>query len=100
MPGTPRSGLSAGSGSVAVTSRAAPAIVRRDHSLAAREVVGSVTFLAPTLDLVDGHHERVDGQGHPLGLVGGEIPLGALVLAVAEHLVALARRREELLLAG
>ncbi|MGO4244567.1 HD-GYP domain-containing protein, partial [Janibacter sp. RAF20_2_2] len=63
---------------------AAPAIVRRDHSLAAREVVGSVTFLRATLDLVDGHHERVDGQGHPLGLVGGEIPLGARVLAVAD----------------
>ena len=66
------------------------AIVRRDHSLAAREVVGSVTFLRPTLDLVDGHHERVDGQGHPLGLVGEEIPLGSLVLAVADtwaHLV-------------
>lgn len=67
------------------------AIVRRDHSAAVRQVVGSVGFLQPSLDLVRGHHERVDGEGYPEGLVGEQIPLGARILAVADtwaHLVA------------
>ncbi|WP_068259757.1 HD-GYP domain-containing protein [Janibacter limosus] len=70
---------------------APPAIVRRDHSTAARQVVGTVSFLHPTLALIDAHHERVDGQGHPLGLTGEQIPVGGRVLAVADtwaHLVA------------
>jgi len=30
------------------------------------------------------HHERPDGEGYPMGLGGGEIPLEALILAVAD----------------
>jgi putative nucleotidyltransferase with HDIG domain len=30
------------------------------------------------------HHERLDGGGYPDGLVGGEIPLGARIIAVAD----------------
>lgn len=67
------------------------AIVRRDHSTAAREVIGAVTFLESTLAVIDGHHERVDGLGGPAGLSGHHIPIGAKVVAVADtwaHLVA------------
>ncbi|WP_114201825.1 HD-GYP domain-containing protein [Janibacter anophelis] len=70
---------------------APPAIVRRDHAAAAREVVGAVSFLEPTLTLIDAHHERIDGHGHPDGLAGSQIPFGARILAVADtwaHLVA------------
>lgn len=63
---------------------APPAIVHRDHALAARRVLGPVTFLKRPLALVAAHHERVDGQGGPEGLQGDEIPLGARVLAVAD----------------
>lgn len=67
------------------------AIVRRDHSAAAREVIGAVTFLESTLAVIDGHHERIDGGGQPAGLSGHHIPIGAKVVAVADtwaHLVA------------
>jgi hypothetical protein len=30
------------------------------------------------------HHERPDGKGYPAGLVGGDIPFGAAVVAVAD----------------
>lgn len=66
------------------------AIARRDHPEAARQVLGSVGFLDESLDLIAAHHERVDGQGHPHGLRGEQIPIGARVLSVADmwgHLV-------------
>ena len=69
---------------------AAPAIVRRDHPEAAARVLGSVTFLREPLELVAAHHERIDGEGYPRGLVGEGIPIGGRVLAVADtwgHLV-------------
>jgi putative nucleotidyltransferase with HDIG domain len=34
--------------------------------------------------IVGHHHERYDGKGYPDGLAGGEIPLGARIVAVAE----------------
>src|SRR5918999_1140355 len=34
--------------------------------------------------IVRHHHERLDGSGYPAGLVGGAIPLGARVIAVAD----------------
>lgn len=66
------------------------AIVRRDHPEAARKVLGSIRFLKNPLDLIEAHHERMDGQGHPYGLTGARIPVGSRVLAVADtwgHLV-------------
>ena len=33
---------------------------------------------------VGAHHERPDGRGYPLGLSGGEVPLEAQILAVAD----------------
>ncbi len=38
-------------------------------------------------DIIPGmrhHHERLDGKGYPLGLAGGEIPLIARIIAVAD----------------
>jgi hypothetical protein len=34
--------------------------------------------------IVRHHHERVDGAGYPDGLAGGDIPLGARIVAVAD----------------
>jgi HD-GYP domain-containing protein (c-di-GMP phosphodiesterase class II) len=60
------------------------AIVRRDHAAAAQRVLGSVEFLDGPMSLIAAHHERVDGQGRPQGLIGEDIPIGARVVAVAD----------------
>lgn len=39
------------------------------------------------------HHERIDGTGYPDGLVGGAIPLGARIIAVADGFDAMASPR-------
>lgn len=39
------------------------------------------------------HHERWDGRGYPLGLVGADIPLEARIMAVADVFDALVSRR-------
>jgi putative nucleotidyltransferase with HDIG domain len=43
--------------------------------------------------MVRHHHERLDGGGYPDGLVGGAIPLGARVIAVADTFDALTSNR-------
>ncbi len=43
--------------------------------------------------IVGSHHERLDGTGYPDGRWGGEIPLGARILAVADSFDALTSRR-------
>ncbi|MEM7080816.1 MAG: HD domain-containing phosphohydrolase [Pseudomonadota bacterium] len=40
--------------------------------------------LADIPDIAGAHHERIDGSGYPMGLVGEEIPLPSRVMAVCD----------------
>ena len=40
--------------------------------------------LADVRPWVEGHHERPDGRGYPLGLSGGDVGIEARILAVAD----------------
>ena len=39
------------------------------------------------------HHERWDGRGYPRGMAGGEIPLGARILAVCDAFASMTAER-------
>lgn len=53
------------------------------------EVIETVPVLVPAAMLVRASRECLDGSGYPRGLRGGEIPLGARVLHVADTFDAL-----------
>lgn len=50
-------------------------------------------FLEVARDIALAHHERFDGKGYPLGLVGTNIPLAARIVAVADVYDALTSKR-------
>jgi diguanylate cyclase (GGDEF)-like protein/putative nucleotidyltransferase with HDIG domain len=71
-------------------------ILRKPSALTAEEFetikkhpeLGAQILEHPTLadvrEWVAAHHERLDGEGYPLGLVGAAIPIEARILAVAD----------------
>jgi diguanylate cyclase (GGDEF)-like protein/putative nucleotidyltransferase with HDIG domain len=63
------------------------------HPQVGFEIIEHVPFPSPVAPLVLCHHERWDGSGYPLGLRGGDIPIGARVLAVADHFDSVMRDR-------
>jgi putative nucleotidyltransferase with HDIG domain len=57
--------------------------VIKEHPVCGAEMVSKLGNDRLTA-MVRYHHERLDGSGYPSGLVGGEIPLGARIIAVAD----------------
>ncbi len=54
------------------------------HPLKGVEIVRFLDFLRDVIPIVEGHHEWFNGEGYPSGLRGGEIPLGARIISVAD----------------
>jgi putative two-component system response regulator len=50
-------------------------------------------FLHIAREIANGHHEKWDGSGYPLGLKGDDIPISARLMAVADVYDALISRR-------
>jgi putative two-component system response regulator len=59
-------------------------IIMRKHPTYAYDLLSSITYLRPALDIPYAHHERWDGTGYPRGLKGPEIPLAARIFAVVD----------------
>ena len=55
-----------------------------EHSVIAERILANVDDYAEIAKIVRHHHERVDGQGYPDGLVGDEVPLISRIIAVAD----------------
>jgi len=59
-------------------------LVMRQHPVYAFDLLSSIAYLKPAIDIPYSHHERWDGSGYPRGLVGEDIPLVARIFAVVD----------------
>jgi putative nucleotidyltransferase with HDIG domain len=55
-----------------------------EHSVIGERILAKVGDYAEIAKIVRHHHERVDGQGYPDGLVGTDIPLLSRIICVAD----------------
>jgi putative two-component system response regulator len=58
--------------------------VMKKHPVYAYEMILSIEYLRPALDIPYCHHEKWDGSGYPRGLKGEAIPLAARIFAVVD----------------
>jgi PAS domain S-box-containing protein len=65
----------------------------RAHPQNAYNILVDIDFPWPIALTIWQHHERLDGSGYPQGLLGGDIILGAKILAVADVVEAMASSR-------
>ena len=68
-------------------------IIIHDHPKMAVQMLKSIPYLSPALDIPYHHHERWDGSGYPDGLQGERIPLPARIFAVVDVYDALVSSR-------
>lgn len=54
------------------------------HTDYAYEMLAPIPYLKPALNIPYFHHERWDGSGYPVGLMGEQIPLEARIFAVVD----------------
>ncbi|MBC7320079.1 GAF domain-containing protein [bacterium] len=58
--------------------------IMKMHPVYAYQMLSTIEYLRPALDIPYCHHERWDGSGYPRGLKGKEIPLSARIFAVVD----------------
>jgi len=68
-------------------------VIMRKHPVFAYEMLSSIDYLRPALDIPYCHHEKWDGSGYPQGLKGEEIPLAARIFAIIDVFDALTSDR-------
>lgn len=68
-------------------------VIIKKHPQYALELLSSIDFLIPALDIPLYHHEHWDGSGYPHGLRGNEIPLAARIFAIVDVWDALRSQR-------
>jgi putative two-component system response regulator len=59
-------------------------VMMRKHPQFAYEMLSTIEYLRPALDIPYNHHEKWDGSGYPRGLKGEEIPICARLFAIAD----------------
>ncbi len=65
----------------------------RQHPLIGASIIETIPSISDIVPVVAFHHERMDGNGYPRGLVGDSIPLWARMTAVADTYDALTSDR-------
>jgi len=65
----------------------------KKHPVIGARIIGPLSFLSEAAQLILYHHERYDGSGYPEGLTGGNIPIGARIIAVSDSFDAMTSQR-------
>lgn len=68
-------------------------IVMKKHPLYAFDMLNTIDYLRPAIDIPYLHHEKWDGSGYPLGLKGEDIPISARLFALVDIFDALTNDR-------
>ncbi|MGB8212421.1 MAG: PAS domain S-box protein [Anaerolineales bacterium] len=68
-------------------------MIMRQHPVMAYQMLSSIAYLRPALDIPHYHHEKWDGSGYPEGLKGEQIPLYARIFAIVDVYDALTNDR-------
>ncbi len=69
-------------------------ILMQDHPVRSADLVGTIAEFRGTVQAaIKHHHENFDGTGYPEGLAGGEIPVGARIIMIADTLDAMTTDR-------
>ena len=58
--------------------------VMHTHPKIASEMLATIPYLKPALDIPVFHHEWWNGKGYPYGLQGDQIPLAARIFTVVD----------------
>jgi PAS domain S-box-containing protein len=58
--------------------------IMRQHPKHAYEMLKTIDYLSPALEIPYCHHEKWDGNGYPQGLKGKSIPMSARIFAVVD----------------
>lgn len=56
----------------------------RKHPVEGQRILQDINFPWDIIPLVRHHHEKINGKGYPDGLVGEEIPLGAMIVCISD----------------
>ena len=65
----------------------------RRHTVIGERILVAAPSLAGVAAIVRSTHERIDGKGYPDGLAGGDIPIAARIVAVADAFDAMTSER-------
>ena len=67
--------------------------IMKKHTVVGETICKPLNCLAPCLDAVRHHHEKLNGKGYPDGLINNEVSLNARILSVADIFDALTSDR-------
>ncbi len=66
----------------------------KSHPEIGYQILKKINGFNKVAEIVLHHHERWDGKGYPMGIKGGEIPLGSRVIALADSMDAMLSDRK------
>lgn len=65
----------------------------KTHPALGVAIVDPIDFLQEAKPIIRNHHERFDGRGYPDGLAGDDIPMGAMIVNIADAYDAMVTQR-------